>query len=203
MYMIDKMRKQLKYLISIFFTTTHTTNKNSENYDLIRSILCAGLYPNIARIHLSYKNSSKRPIILETKFDHRVLLHPRSVNSKLRDNDIRTSKTPSIYVIYHEKVRTNATYIHDASLISPYALLFFGKSIQTKDGVLIDDWINININHKSFKIVDELKIKFDYLLEQKASKKSIQLDYEHQLIDTIIQIITKQDRNIGIVEQKE
>jgi hypothetical protein len=46
--------------------------------------MCAGLYPNIARIRLSADKSSKRPCLLETKFDKRILIHPRSINAKLR-----------------------------------------------------------------------------------------------------------------------
>lgn len=46
--------------------------------------MCAGLYPNIARIRLSAEKSSKRPCLLETKFEKRILIHPRSINAKLR-----------------------------------------------------------------------------------------------------------------------
>lgn len=48
--------------------------------------MCAGLYPNIARIRLSPEKSSKRPCLLETKFEKRILIHPRSINAKLRVN---------------------------------------------------------------------------------------------------------------------
>jgi hypothetical protein len=46
--------------------------------------MCAGLYPNIARIRLSSDKSSKRPCLLETKFEKHILIHPRSINAKLR-----------------------------------------------------------------------------------------------------------------------
>jgi hypothetical protein len=46
--------------------------------------MCAGLYPNIARIRLSADKSSKRPCLLETKFEKQILIHPRSINAKLR-----------------------------------------------------------------------------------------------------------------------
>lgn len=49
--------------------------------------MCAGLYPNIARIRLSPEKSSKRPCLLETKFEKRILIHPRSINAKLRVNN--------------------------------------------------------------------------------------------------------------------
>ena len=48
--------------------------------------MCAGLYPNIARIRLLSNKSSKRPCLLETKFEKQVSIHPRSANAKLRVN---------------------------------------------------------------------------------------------------------------------
>ncbi len=48
--------------------------------------MCAGLYPNIARIRLSADKSSKRPCLLETKYEKRIQIHPRSINAKLRVN---------------------------------------------------------------------------------------------------------------------
>jgi hypothetical protein len=48
--------------------------------------MCAGLYPNIARIRLSPDKSSKRPCLFETKFEKHILIHPRSINAKLRVN---------------------------------------------------------------------------------------------------------------------
>ncbi len=103
MKMIEKVRNQLRHLIQDYFASytgfKHSfylllilyfpikigdANRNQTNNDLICALMCAGLYPNIARIRLSPDKSSKRPCLLETKYEKRILIHPRSINAKLR-----------------------------------------------------------------------------------------------------------------------
>ncbi|CAF1151787.1 unnamed protein product [Adineta steineri] len=207
MKMIDKVRNQLRHLIQDYFASyTGDANKNKNNNDLICALMCAGLYPNIARIRLSPNKSSKRPCLLETKFEKRILIHPRSINAQLRDDDIRRSAAQSTLIVYHEKIRTSSIFIHDISFISTYALLFFGKtqisreksSDSTNSIILVDNWIQINIDNKTNELIYELKEKFNYLVEKKALKKNIFLENEQDLIDTIIHFITKQDKNLLI-----
>jgi len=185
--MIDRVRNQLRHLIQDYFASyTGDANRNKNNNDLICALMCAGLYPNIARIRLSPDKSSKRPCLLETKFEKHISIHPRSINAKLRDDDIRRSSVQSTLIIYHEKIRTSSIFIHDICFISPYSLLFFGKtqsstekqsSNSTKNPndniILVDNWININIDNKTNELIYELKEKFNYLVEKKSFKKKI------------------------------
>jgi len=67
-----------------FILSIGDANQNKTNNDLICALMCAGLYPNIARIRLSPDKSSKRPCLFETKFEKHILIHPRSINAKLR-----------------------------------------------------------------------------------------------------------------------
>ncbi|UJR24999.1 hypothetical protein I4U23_006360 [Adineta vaga] len=207
MKMIDKVRNQLRHLIQDYFASyTGDANRNQYNHHLICALMCAGLYPNIARIRLSADKSSKRPCLLETKFEKRILIHPRSINSKLRDNDIRHSSIQSTLIVYHEKIRTSSIFIHDISFISPYSLLFFGKTQRSTENsttkstntLLVDNWIGINIDDHTKNLIYELKDKFNYLVEKKAMKKNLFLDNEQELIETIIHFITKQDQNLVI-----
>ncbi len=107
-------------------------------------------------------------------------------------------------IVYHEKIRTSSIFIHDTSFISPYALLFFGKTQssteqsqnQTDKIISVDNWIKINIDHNTNELIYELKEKFNYLVEKKALKKNLLLENEQDLIETIIHFITKQDKNL-------
>lgn len=93
------------------------------------------------------------------------------------------------------------------SFISPYALLFFGKSElstgNSTDGnhLQVDHWININIDNQTNELINELKAKFNYLLEKKALKKNLLLENEENLIETIIHFITKHDQHFLIQNQ--
>lgn len=86
--------------------------------------------------------------------------------------------------------------------------MFFGKSqlasIQsalttdkTNDElvrVLIDRWIEISIHRNTYQLINELKQKFNRLLEMKSSTKNSLFSNENELIDTIIRFITKKDQ---------
>lgn len=95
------------------------------------------------------------------------------------------------------------------SFISPYALLFFGKSQLSNDKssseenllLQVDHWINIHIDCRTHELINELKEKFNYLLEKKALKKNLCLENEGNLLETIIHFITKQDRNFLLQNQ--
>lgn len=80
-----------------------------------------------------------RPPKLFTKTDGKVSFHPKSVNS---DETTFRSK----FLIYYTKVRSSMVYIHDATEIPPFPLLFFGGDISVqRDGdqetIAVDKWI--------------------------------------------------------------
>lgn len=64
--------------------------------------------------------------------------------------------------------------------------------------ILVDNWININIDNYTNELIYELKEKFNYLVEKKALEKNVSLENENDLIETIIHFITKQDQNFLI-----
>lgn len=79
-----------------------------------------------------------RPPKLSTK-DGRVSFHPKSVN---------TDETHFVdkFLVYHTKVKSSQIFIHDASMIPPFPLLFFGGdiSVQRDEGqetIAVDQWI--------------------------------------------------------------
>ena len=122
-------------------------------------------------------------------------LHTDS-SSSLQDDDVRRSSIHSTLIVYHEKIRTSSVFIHDISFISPYALLFFGKTQSADADVLVDQWIPMHIDEPTKELINDLKEKFNYLLERKAAKKNVVVDNEEHLIGMIIHLITKQDRNL-------
>lgn len=60
----------------------------------------------------------------------------------------------------------------------------------------VDNWIQINIDNHTNELIYELKEKFNYLVEKKASKKNLLLENEEDLIETITHFITKQDQKL-------
>lgn len=89
------------------------------------------------KIH-DYFSLACRPPKLVTK-DSRVSFHPKSVNAY-------ETHFVNKFIIYHTKVKSSQIYIHDASMIPPFPLLFFGGdiSVQRDEGqetIAVDQWI--------------------------------------------------------------
>ena len=67
------------------------------NEKLVKAVLCAGLYPNVAK--MDFKPKPGAPPRLNTREDGKVAFHPKSVNAK-------ESRFPAKFLIYNTKVKS-------------------------------------------------------------------------------------------------
>lgn len=83
------------------------------------------------------------------------------------------------------------------SFVSPYALLFFGKTRLTttndddEEEILIDQWIRMKIDRQTNILIDDLKEKFSNFLEKKVSKRNFGVENEKIFLNLIVDFITK------------
>ncbi|GAB6031855.1 ATP-dependent DNA/RNA helicase dhx36 [Chamberlinius hualienensis] len=109
--MLEKMKDQLAVQlnqlkwISSPNVNDRLANENSGSSNLIRAIIFAGLYPNVAhlRIRSPINSRRKRPPPLRTVNDGKVCLHPKSVIATEVQFD-------SCYLTYHTKVKMDNNY---------------------------------------------------------------------------------------------
>jgi len=102
--MIDDMKCQFaRHLHEIGFIdkpypNCRQSNIHSGNIKLIKAVICAGLYPNVAKVTnpLNVKRFPK----FSTKEHRRVQLHPKSVNAGTKYFD-------SHWIIFHEMMKTS------------------------------------------------------------------------------------------------
>lgn len=87
-------------------------NANATNLELVKAVLCAGLYPNVAVVDARGAAGPGGPRLLSRSGE--VFLHPVSVL-----HASRTFESP--YLIFHEKVKTTKVYVRDATAVSVYA----------------------------------------------------------------------------------
>ncbi len=88
---------------------------------------------------------------LYTKKDGRVKFHPKSINS---EETFFTNK----FMIYYQKMKSSSIFIHDATMIPPLPLLFFGGKISvekddTQETIAVDDWIVFQAPEKIARLV--------------------------------------------------
>ncbi|PIK32896.1 putative ATP-dependent RNA helicase DHX36 [Apostichopus japonicus] len=176
--MIDNMKGQFCELLhDIGFIQSRSckdeaANRNSDNHALIKAALCAGLYPNIAKVLPSpgfnkHTGRPKKPKIVAVPHG-RVELHLKSVNAQ-------ETNFPSKWLLYHTKIKSSSVFLHDTSAIGPYPLLFFGGEIsllsdEGHETICIDKDIRFHAPFQTANLVKDLRKELDKLLESKIEK---------------------------------
>uniref|UniRef100_A0A7M4FV47 RNA helicase n=1 Tax=Crocodylus porosus TaxID=8502 RepID=A0A7M4FV47_CROPO len=140
------------------------SNTNSDNEKLLKAVICAGLYPKVAKIRPSF--SKKRKMVkVCTKPDGTVNIHPKSVN-------VEETEFHYNWLVYHLKMRTSSIYLYDCTEVSPYCLLFFGGDISIQkdndqDTIAVDEWIVFQSPARIAQLVKNLRSELDDLLQEK------------------------------------
>lgn len=176
-------------------------NINSGNYNLVKAVICAGLYPNVAKLEYNIRGTRVRAIYT---FGHggsenlKVGIHPKSVNGDEQDYQ-------SQWLIFHQKMKIeNKVYLFDTTMCSPYPLLFFGGKIRFhedggQDTIEVDDGIKFHSSLRTANLVIDLREELDKLLGKKIDDPKMKLvvgemnnrNDEH-LLTVIIDLITSE-----------
>lgn len=202
LHQLKNMRKQFMDLLyqHKFVHTKNIeardVNRNSENLALVRAVITAGLYPNVARVMPTRKRmhaKSKKPPRIRTAQERSVMLHPKSVNEKEREFD-------HPWLIYREKIKSTRVFIHDSSVVANYPLLFFGEKLNydAKEGVInIDGFVRVRSSEEVARLVQSLRNELDQLLEYKISHPGItqwnKSTKEGALLNTIVDLISSEN----------
>lgn len=106
-----------------------------EEVPLLAALLCAALFPQVARISLPKVSSRRKKAgkgqdpqhmkiyVQVAGEEERAKIHPSSVAS-------RASKAMTGFLVYHELVKTTQLYIRDVTQLPPLALLLFGGALK-------------------------------------------------------------------------
>ncbi|XP_071450154.1 ATP-dependent DNA/RNA helicase DHX36-like [Hetaerina americana] len=173
-------------------------NINSNNQSLVKAIICAGLYPNVATVRSVGRN--RGGLRVRTAEDGRVCIHPKSVNEKEREFE-------SPFLVYHLKMRSTAVFLHDTTIAHPLPLLFFGEGPvrwQTDDrgfGIIsINETIRFNCRRDTADLIKKLRKWLDNLLEEKITHPGItnwdSNSEEGKVLRSIVELITSEDKTV-------
>ncbi|MQM15968.1 hypothetical protein Taro_048919 [Colocasia esculenta] len=112
---IDSLRKQFLFLLrdaGLVDDNSSMCNRCSQDENLVRAVVCSGLYPGIC----SVVNKDKS-ISLKTMEDGQ-----NSVNGK-------EAKIPYPWLVFNEKVKVNSVFLRDSTAVSDSIVLLFGGRI--------------------------------------------------------------------------
>ncbi|OVA04113.1 Helicase [Macleaya cordata] len=185
-----------------FADKTQPFNNYSQQSSVIKSILCAGLYPNVAAtedgiVGAALGSNLKQSASLATKgrplwYDGRreVHIHPSSINSS-----IKIYRYP--FLVYLEKVETNKVFLRDTSIISPYSILLFGgpMNIQHQTGLVsIDGWLKLSAPAQIAVLFKELRLTLHSVLKELIRKPEISAVVENEVVRSIVHLLLEEEK---------
>lgn len=188
-------------LDSWFSDTTQTFNVYSNHSSVVKALLCAGLYPNVAATEqgisekaLGSLRQSAGPATDDSHvwFDGRreVHIHPSSLNSSSK-----TFQYP--FLVFLEKVETTKVFLRDTTITSPYSILLFGGSmnIQHQTGVVtIDGWLKMAAPAQTAVLFKELRLTLHSILKELIRKPQTGNIAENSVIQSIVHLLLEEDK---------
>ncbi|CAG0915799.1 unnamed protein product [Notodromas monacha] len=218
--MIRDMKKQLAgYLKEMGFLADGNpkhaaSNKNSGKMGLVRAVVCAGLYPNIAHVRL--RRNRNAPVAMRTPEDNQTVhFHSKSVLVDEKDY-------PSPWIVYKMKQRTARVSLFDASVASPCSLLFFGKEVKSKpvpkmgnirspknhQVLSADEYVKFKSSERIAHFIQRLRLCLDDLLDYKITHpgpsrwelatKEKSATKEEKLLRAIVELLTAEAEISGL-----
>ena len=160
-------------------------NRQSKKLELVHAIVCAGLYPNIAR--LDHEGSG---YALWHK-DERLYFNTSSVNAS-KKRFLITEK----WVVFDEKFGTaKRTSVSATAFVHPLALILFGTNVivkHTERLVIVDDWIQITMAPQTSVMLREIKKQVRSVLEKMIDGSNTREigDIEMKMIEGLCKILT-------------
>ncbi|KAH8333923.1 hypothetical protein KR059_004546 [Drosophila kikkawai] len=174
------------------------SNTNSSKIPLLRAIIGAGLYPNMAHLRKSrqIRNRVRAIHTMATDDGRRVNFHPSSVNSGESGFD-------SSYFVYYQRQKSSNLYLLDSTMVFPMALIIFGDGVeagvtQNTPYLCVAKTYYFKCNPETADVVLELRRHLEKLLLKKAMYPAPieENGYERQLIKAI-ELLLSLDERLG------
>ncbi|XP_027836248.2 ATP-dependent DNA/RNA helicase DHX36-like [Aphis gossypii] len=174
MNMLHELKSQYaKYLCDLGFIKTpiytdSEYNQNSNNVKLLKCVLAAGLCPNIAVSNPKIKSNGRKFSKFVTAEDGKVEIHPKSVNSI-------DSYYESPLLLYHTKLKTTSIFLHDTTMIYPFPVVLFAKSLKINgektDHVTfsLNPQINFTCSNRTAVFIKQVRKRLKFLIDHLMS----------------------------------
>ncbi|CAN1298235.1 DExH-box ATP-dependent RNA helicase DExH3 [Linum perenne] len=192
MQAIHSLRKQFSFILKdagLADGDTSANNKLSHSQELVRAIICAGLYPGIASVvHRETTMSFK------TMDDGQVLLYANSVNA-------RYQTIPYPWLVFGEKVKVNAVFIRDSTGVSDSMLILFGgalhRGVQGGHLKMLDGYVDLFMDPNLADCYLKLKEELDKVIQQKLEDPNSDIYKEGKYLMHAVQEVISGDQCEG------
>ncbi|XP_021285972.1 DExH-box ATP-dependent RNA helicase DExH7, chloroplastic isoform X1 [Herrania umbratica] len=174
-------------------------NMHSHHSAVVKAILCAGLYPNVAATELGITGvalsrlkhspaSKGHPVWYDGRRE--VHIHPSSINSSLKAFQLS-------FIVFLEKVETNKVFLRDTTIISPFSILLFGGviNIQHQSGlVAIDGWLKLTAPAQTAVLCKELRSALHSILKELIKKPENATIVDNEVVKSMIHLLLEEDK---------
>ncbi|KAJ8605647.1 hypothetical protein CTAYLR_000150 [Chrysophaeum taylorii] len=139
-----------------------STTGDAKHPALLGALICAGMYPNIAR----YDGQPTGPLVDKNKT--RWYCHPSSANfEELRPRKKYASRRK--YVVFASRMETSKKkYLWNTTIVSPLAIVLFGgKGVDIShdtQSIVVDRWLTFKTTSNASLVLAALRRKIDALL---------------------------------------
>mmetsp|Transcript_647 Transcript_647/g.1353 ORF Transcript_647/g.1353 Transcript_647/m.1353 type:complete len:251 (+) Transcript_647:723-1475(+) len=137
----------------------HAANRNSDNIEMLKAVLCAGLFPNVLKV----TNATGKAGLQLHQHKQKVEIHPSSFNRGVQRIDAG-------WLVYHEKVATGKIYVHDVTAVTSLDLFLFGAEPQVlhaQHRVIVDNWIEMRISPRTAVLFKALRRQLFVLMAER------------------------------------
>ena len=173
----------------------HEKNANSKKPAIVSAVICAGLYPNIARL----QNLNGNDIVLagqggETRD---LVLHKSSV-LYLRSDPLPTGSL----LTFHQKMATTRSFVMDATVVPANAVVLFGGKLNVDhvNGlVTLDGWLSLPVPARTAVIIKELRVQLETLLHSMVERPKMDLNKDAQHLVKAVELLL-QDAKRSVAE---
>ncbi|VAH55307.1 unnamed protein product [Triticum turgidum subsp. durum] len=183
---LDSLRRQFLFLLKdtgLIDENMTTCNKWSRDENLVRAIICAGLYPGVSSVV-----NKEKSVSLKTMEDGQVMLYSSSVNGK-------EAKIPFPWLVFNEKVKVNSVFLRDSTAISDSILLLFGGNIQQGglDGHLkmLGGYLEFFMSRDLASTYLNLKGELENLIHCKLQNPRIDIQTSEELLSAVRLLVTE------------
>ena len=192
----------------LFKVQLNLLDENAHKWPVVKACLCAGLYPNVARI-----DGPKRSMFSD--IDHRLVFHMSSVmfNKGDKSND-SLRDMPSDWVVFEEKNRIGRfPMIRCNTLVNSFSLsLSAGASLSSEaveriegdwednDEILfkIDNLVTLLARKDDGLLMLNLRQKLDSMIERFLGLPNFKyLEIDEALIEALVQVLEIEEKNSG------
>ncbi|KAM7270596.1 hypothetical protein ACFE04_029810 [Oxalis oulophora] len=177
---IDALRKEFISLLKdtgLVDGNTTSCNEWSNDLNIIRAVICYGLYPGICSVV-----NNERSFSLKTMEDGQVLLYSNSVNA-------RQSKIPYPWLVFNEKIKVNSVFLRDSSAVSDSVLLLFGGTISKGDAdghlKMMGGYLEFFMQPALAEMYQTLRRELDEIIQVKLLNPRMAMSSFHELLSAV------------------